>query len=961
MLENDVQLIRKVLSGDDSAFRPLVEKYQKGVHALVWRKIGDFHHAEEITQDTFVQAYRKLATLRSPHHFPGWLYVIANRLSLNWLQRHKQTMQSLEDTPVREIETSDYKNYMSEKRLREVAEHRAEVVKELLEKLPESERTVVTLYYLGEMTTPEIGQFLGVSVNTIRSRLRRGRKRLQASESWVREVLGGVQLSADLTENVMRQVADMKPTATTASKPLIPWAAFGATTVLVLLMLGVGNHYLSRFQRPYSFEAESEPTIEIVETPIVLDSISKPTLRKQVGQISGPGKNIGPGTQVAEVTLRTNPQADRLNFSTGQWTQTYGPPGGHVYDIFATSQEAVYVVSPTGQYKLASDATAWTRVNANIPVAESLMPMAEDQGRLYLVSTDEIFASTDNGEVWNAFCSRPKGSAIGLIITDAAPDPSRPADMTMYLALREEGIFRSTDGGMHWNALNDGLRGKRITAIAGIEKTVFAGTTHGLYRLDSGFWKQLPVGTSETVYSLTVFGNDLYVAMGDDLFGSIPKEITQMIRNNISGARIFYSADLGASWEDITPEDEFSPGRPPSAVKVLAVGETLFALGSTQFRSTDGGKNWKNLGIDTSAFMINNIPSVAVNERTFYKVGAFGIRRSTDGGESWHLFMNGVLGTRIVDLVAFNKRLYAYNGYEVFQSSDTGVSWKNVRVSAESVNPAESGVNLDYDSKLLVAGNMLYLFSPTRSHVRIFRLSVDGDVLIPVQDIPTLEREGLASRLGKGSEKTKQTHFIEKPVKTETLAISRDVFYVEHRRGLYKWRRSDSEWTHTGLADTRKQSDDVRKGFKLAVSEETVYVGKRDGQLFQSRDGGDSWRDVTPNLPLRFTHFNGIVFAGSRVYVLTDKGVLISERGEHWQVVTDGENQRPVINKIAVAGGLVYGAGDTSVYRLKPRGKWEQIASDIPDDIVTLALLNNRLYGVTQQHRMFYMLLDPVY
>ena len=60
MLQDDVQLIRKTLLGDETAFATLVEKYQKGVHALIWRKIGDFHHAEEITQDTFLQAYKKL-------------------------------------------------------------------------------------------------------------------------------------------------------------------------------------------------------------------------------------------------------------------------------------------------------------------------------------------------------------------------------------------------------------------------------------------------------------------------------------------------------------------------------------------------------------------------------------------------------------------------------------------------------------------------------------------------------------------------------------------------------------------------------------------------------------------------------------------------------------------------------------------------------------------------------------
>ena len=69
MLEDDVQLIRKTLLGDDSAFATLVEKYQKGVHGLIWRKIGDFHHAEEITQDTFLQAYKKLGDIERSQIF----------------------------------------------------------------------------------------------------------------------------------------------------------------------------------------------------------------------------------------------------------------------------------------------------------------------------------------------------------------------------------------------------------------------------------------------------------------------------------------------------------------------------------------------------------------------------------------------------------------------------------------------------------------------------------------------------------------------------------------------------------------------------------------------------------------------------------------------------------------------------------------------------------------------------
>ena len=69
MLENDVQLIQRILSGDDSAFNTLVQRHHKGVHALIWCKVGDFHFAAELTQDVFLQVYRKLGTLKDPKCF----------------------------------------------------------------------------------------------------------------------------------------------------------------------------------------------------------------------------------------------------------------------------------------------------------------------------------------------------------------------------------------------------------------------------------------------------------------------------------------------------------------------------------------------------------------------------------------------------------------------------------------------------------------------------------------------------------------------------------------------------------------------------------------------------------------------------------------------------------------------------------------------------------------------------
>ena len=70
MALHDTELIQRTLEGDESAFGFLVDKYKGSVHALAYRKLGNFHIAEEITQDTFLKAYQKLSTLKDPGRFP---------------------------------------------------------------------------------------------------------------------------------------------------------------------------------------------------------------------------------------------------------------------------------------------------------------------------------------------------------------------------------------------------------------------------------------------------------------------------------------------------------------------------------------------------------------------------------------------------------------------------------------------------------------------------------------------------------------------------------------------------------------------------------------------------------------------------------------------------------------------------------------------------------------------------
>lgn len=971
-----------------------MQKHQKGVHALIWRKIGDFQITEEITQDTFIQVYKRLGSLEDPKRFKGWLYVIANRLCLNWIKRNKAkmdrlNMQSLEETLPEEIEEASHLHHTFHQRETEAEKRRQNLVKALLEKLPESERTVVTLYYLGEMTTKEISRFLGVSINTIKSRLRRGRKRLQEEEALVRETLGGVQLSDNLIENVMRHIADLKPTSTPPTKkPLLPLAALSAAAVLVILF-GIGGQYLFRFQKPYSFDAQSEPTIELVDEPVYLEIIAKPAVRNQIGRTIIPGKNSGAGMRTSQNTLTTDTSDDKADpFSNSQWTQSIGPKGSIVFNIFKATDGTIYAAAKTGLYKLTPDAT-WVLINADITTGQYRVPMTEHQGTLYTVSIDEVLASGDSGETWDALGPRPKGIANGFITTTATQEHNPNATVTLYLALQEKGIFRSTDAGQHWKPINNGLAGKRIFTIAAMGNTLFAGTNQGLYRLGSNNWQQLLTHTSNAVYALTVDENNLYVGMGPDVvYSESSKSFPTIPTPEVLKKRIFHSVDLGASWTEITPTDESQVINLDSAIQVLAAGKTLLVLGVTEFRSIDGGKTWTHLRSIINSRGVPRFPAVAIDENTFYKADAFGISRTTDAGESWHPYVEGMTGPAMYDLITLNHRLYMRIGGDLVQSTDGGETWESVHFNTHeptqtgywsSVSGYKENLLTDnrqlttltrnstptqnvkarvtdqnhfdtdfYDNiKLTIADNVLHAISIKENKPFIFRTSTSEDELIPIHGVPAFKTEVAPDN---DSPSAYMLHLQRKKhTNIGAFAVGGGTFYAEYNNHLFKWKLGTLEWTDTGLVDINFQS-------AMAVSGKTIYVGNGNGKLFQSFDSGDSWKDITSMLPIRFAYFKEITFAASTVCIATDKGVMISQTGEHWQVITDKNRMSTVIDKFAVDGTTIYGVSDSGAYRLDAYSEWELLSADVPNSpIISLVISNDRLYVGTHDHGMFHI------
>ena len=987
MKANDVNLIRRTLDGDQGAFTTLVNKYQKSVHALVWRKIGDFHIAEEITQDVFLKVYERLSTLKYPEHFPGWLYVIATRHCNTWHRKKQVPTKSLDTMPTAELEEICYAQHEIAHCEETAIEHRRELVKRLLQRLPESERTVVILYYLAEMTGEEISLFLGVSHNTVRSRLYRARERLEKEESIIQEVLSNFQISVNLTENVMQKVARLKPASPSISKPWMPWGFSLASTFLVILMFGFGTRALSRFQQPYSLDATSEMTIELIEAPVVRALERKSDSLTRFGNADTPGKNSGTGFR-AEPLLIAAAQTDATDLPAAkpEWIQTKGPGGVSSAGLFLASDRTLYAITETGLYRFSKAEDAWTFVSAIGPNREFSFSslMAERDGTLYLLTHNELLVSIDDGKTWNSLGKRPEGRAVALVITDTA----------MYLVLQTE-VFRSEDVGNQWepigkdlqvdNAPGAGDLNFRIWDALAIDNTLFFGTSQGLFRFTDK-WKKLSVPTSQGIKSLAVTGDRLYV--GTTNVGPQP-EIGRSLY-----AAVFYSTDLGDSWTDITPDTREHLHKIVAAVEVVPVGGTLMLVGvGGVLSSYDRGETWINPKRDRR--VLGASPVVAVDESNFYVTNPSGIIRSTNGGVTWHPFMTGLVNFRVSELVTVKNVLYALTRSEMHKSADGGETWESISLSIDKNDSLdEVGVN----AKVTTSNGVLYTSNSKFNGVALFRLSDAGDMFLLVEGVPAFEEETLYmerwQKIIKASKnnidadtvqelwKTNQLDKIQALLKTNqprmleeygafafnafeelrinvleelrangAFTVANDSVFMEYKHKLFRWRRGETAWHYTGLGDNEWISPIDRKGFTLAASGNTVYAGKREGELFLSLDDGDTWRDVTEKLAFQYGYFKEILFAGSTVYVSTDMGVTSSRDGETWHALTDVDGNRLIMDRIAVDGTTAYGVCDSGVYQVDSQtNAWKQIIPELPHTAISFAVDGNTFYIGTEQN-----------
>jgi len=287
----DGYLVNRCLNGEPEAFGFLVDRYKESVYSFAYAKLGNFHDAEDVTQEVFIKAYQKLRTLKRWDSFHAWIYSITTNLCKNWLRAksRRPDREYIEDEGPKTLRTSSMNSYRDELR--------RESLYEALHLLPEIHRQVLTLHYLGGMNTKEIARFLGTSPNAIIQRLYRARAKLKEEMLAMMNITFEEQrLPAGFTIRAVEMVKRMKiqPVPRTAG---LPWGISLATGIIIAV-LSIGSHLSLPDLMPYPMSSAhtSEMAVtEVGEMPVEILRIS------QVPVLSGmQGDDYGGGSQLPD-------------------------------------------------------------------------------------------------------------------------------------------------------------------------------------------------------------------------------------------------------------------------------------------------------------------------------------------------------------------------------------------------------------------------------------------------------------------------------------------------------------------------------------------------------------------------------------------------------------------------------------------------------------------------------------
>ena len=182
---DDRTLVRQSQEGDLSAFDELIRRYQERIYATLYHMTSNHEDANDLTQETFVKAYKALSSFKGDSSFFTWVYRIGVNKTINFLKQRKNRHGgfSLNDLDFNAEHDPDLVALVSEKTPRRdlnLAELQ-EKLNEAMQKLSDVHRLVVTLHDVQGLSHEEIGKIMECNPGTVRSRLFYARQQLQGA------------------------------------------------------------------------------------------------------------------------------------------------------------------------------------------------------------------------------------------------------------------------------------------------------------------------------------------------------------------------------------------------------------------------------------------------------------------------------------------------------------------------------------------------------------------------------------------------------------------------------------------------------------------------------------------------------------------------------------------------------------------------------------------------------------
>jgi RNA polymerase sigma-70 factor (ECF subfamily) len=172
----DTELIKRILKGEQALFAQLVQRYQQYVFTLVLRFTDNREDAEEISQDTFIKAYRSLADFRGEAKFSTWLYTIVRTSCITFLRKKKLDTTSIDNERTL-LQLENRESGFSANSVEQKSRHA--MVNAAIQLLSPDDAQLLTLFYKGEQTLEEIGRIMSLDPNNVKVKLHRARNRLR--------------------------------------------------------------------------------------------------------------------------------------------------------------------------------------------------------------------------------------------------------------------------------------------------------------------------------------------------------------------------------------------------------------------------------------------------------------------------------------------------------------------------------------------------------------------------------------------------------------------------------------------------------------------------------------------------------------------------------------------------------------------------------------------------------------